>query len=155
MRFLLRYAVFALLGGLVLGLLLRAAGARRRFGTLCLLALLPLVGHAGYLVYMMVGAGVNASATWLFALLIVVDVVAAAVLARRWHRSKMLWAASLPAAATLAYAGIASMMLSFTLGPADVVPSAFAAAVLALITLLLLVALLVFVPGEPRLEPPY
>ncbi len=155
MRLLLRYSIFAVLGGLVLGLLLRAVGARKRFGTLCLVALLPLLGHAGYLAYMVVGADAELSSTWPFAALILADLVVAVVLVRRWHRTQMLWAALLPAAAGLVYAAVASLMLSFTLGPADVVPSAFAAAVYALITLTLVAMLLAFVPGEPRVDPSF
>lgn len=155
MRLLLRYAIFAVLGGLALGLLLRSAGARRRFGTLGLLALLPLLGHGAYLAYTVLDADAGLAGTWPFAAVILVELVVAVVLTRLWHRSRMLWAALLPAAATLAYGAIASLMLGFTLGPADVVPSALAGAVLALITLLLTVMLLVFVPGESRIEPSF
>lgn len=150
MRFLLRYALFALLGGLVLGLVLRAAGARRRFGTLTVLALLPVVGHATYLAIGLRGAGVGVSAAWPFAALILADLVVAALLIRRWHLARMLWSALTPAAATLLYGAIASVMLRVTVEPADLVPSAVAAAAVALFALLFAATLLVLVPGEPR-----
>lgn len=154
MRFLLRYAIFALLGGLALGLALRAAGARRRFGTLCLLALLPLVGHAVYLGFMMASASTGLSATWPYAAIILIDLLAALLLVRRWHRVQMLWAALIPTVAVIVYAAVASIMLTLTLGPGDPVPSALVGAVLALVTLAMLVMLLVLVPGEPRIELP-
>lgn len=155
MRFLLRYALFALLGGLVLGLVLRATGARSRFGTFALLALLPVVGHATYLAVALRGAGVALSDTWPFAALILADLVVAVLLIRRWHQSRLLWSALTPAAATLLYGAIASLMLRITVEPADLVPSAVAAAAVALLALMFAAMLLVFVPGEPRSGLPY
>lgn len=146
MRFIIRFALLALVIGLALGLLLRPALGRRRFGLLSTLALLPVAVHAGYLCLISWQAGVQPLALLPFAVVVVVLLLVGALLARRWLRTAPLLTALTPGFVALVYAVAASLLWSLSLDATGVVPNAVSGAAVGLVTLALMAMLLVFVP---------
>ncbi len=148
MRFILRFALIAVVAGVALGLLLRPRLKRRRLGLLSVLALLPVAAHAAYLGVISWQAGAEPGALLPFAAVVMVLLLVGALLARRWLMSAPLLTALTPGLVALAYAVLASVLWSLSLEADGVVPNAVAGAAVGLTTLALVSMLLVFVP-EP------
>lgn len=148
MLFVFRYALLAVLVGFALGLFLRPAIKRRRFALLTTLSLLPVAAHATYLSILAAGAGVELGPMAAFGGAVLVLLVVAALLGRRFTRSAPLLAAFTPVVAALAYAVVALVAWSLGLKASGVVPNVVAAAAAGISALALTATLLVFVP-EP------
>lgn len=150
MRLIIRFALIAVVVGLVLGLVLRPVLKRRRFGLLAVLSLLPVAAHAGYLWVISYQAGTPPGALLPFALVVLVLLIAGALLARRWARTLPLLAALTPGLVGLVYAVVASLVWSLSLEATGVVPNAVVGAAAGLATLAFVAMLLVFVPEPVR-----
>ena len=146
MRLIFRFALVAIVLGLILGLLLRPALKRGRFLLLTVLSLLPVAGHAVYLGVISWQAGMQSVALLPFALVVLVLLLVGALLARRWQRTRPLLTALTPAFVALIYAVVASILWSVSLEATGVVPNAVAGAAVGLACLALVAMLLVFVP---------
>lgn len=147
MRFIIRFALVAIVVGLALGLLLRPILKRRRFGLLSTLSLLPVAVHATYLGIISWQAGMELVALLPFALVVLVLLVVGALLARRWLRTVPLLTALTPGLVALVYAVAASLLWSLSLKATGVVPNAVTGAAVGLATLAFVSMLLVFVPA--------
>jgi len=124
-----RLAVWLVLGGLLVGAVLRVVLGRGRFAALLVGALtVPWVLHAGYVA---VQAAAHGAAWWGVLAFLAVGAalaVAALLLARRWLQPHGLWAALLPALLAAVYGLGPFLVMSVLLRRSgidlDVVPTA-------------------------------
>lgn len=146
MRLIIRFALVAIVLGLVAGLVLRRTLGRRRFGLLATLSLLPVAAHAVYLAIIYWQGGLATVALLPFALVALALLVAGALLGRRWLRTRPILTALMPALVAVAYAVATSLLWTLSLRVTEVVPNAVAGAAVGLATIGLVAMLLVFVP---------
>ena len=146
MRFLFGCALFAVLFGLGLGLLLRSMFGRRFFGSLTLISLTPLLAHAIYLFQISWRAGAQAAYLLGFGAATLVLVAVFAVMARRWIRHRPWLTVFAPIMAGLTYVLLVILMWSFGLNRLDVEPNAIAGAAAGQACIGLAAALMAFVP---------
>ncbi len=150
MSVLTRLLGWLLLGGLVVGVVLRLALGRCRFGPLVAgLVLVPALFHVAYVVIQALGHGASALGTLVYVVGSALVVAAAWVAGRRWTLRHPLWAALSPAATAAAYGLVPFALYSWALRQAsidlDIVPTAAYVGACLFGTALLLP----FVPGGP------
>ncbi len=149
MSVLTRLLGWLLLGGLVVGVVLRLRLGRRRFRPLVsILVIVPAVVHAAYVVMQALGHGAFVLGSVAFLVGATVVVGAGWLAGRHWAASRPLLAALAPAATAVVYGLLPFALYSWTLRRAsidlDIVPTAAYVAACVFGTALLLP----FVPGS-------
>lgn len=150
MRLLIRFGLVAVLLGLAVGVLLRAALARRRFALLATLALLPTAAHAVYLLWLAGVARLPRVPVIVFGAAVLVVLVVGVALGRSWAVRRPWLVPLVPLGAAIVYGLAATALLNAGWAATEYSPDAVVGAVYALGSLFVAAAL---APFAPRLEP--